>query len=37
MGWENTLADTVSEDKMTANEIQPPAVVVEVSHMGNVS
>jgi hypothetical protein len=36
LGWENKLADTVSENKMTANEIQSPAMVAEVGHMGNV-
>ena len=24
LGWENKLADTVSENKMTANEFNPP-------------
>jgi len=33
--WENRLASTVSEDKMTPNEIQSLAMVAEVGDMGN--
>jgi hypothetical protein len=36
--WEGRikLVDNISEDKMTANEIQHPAMGMRISHLGNV-
>jgi hypothetical protein len=36
LGKENELVDTVKDDRMPVSEIYHPAMLAEVSHMGNV-
>ena len=36
LGWKNRLVGTVKDDIMQANEVEWPAMVAGVSHMGNV-
>ena len=36
LGWKNRLVGTVKDDIMLVNEVEWPAMVAGVGHMGNV-